>query len=160
MFVFPPGSLESFAHRNRGRCESLLVSHGRLFADFSVFARVCRLWESSTPLFCPPYPPLGGEFAFVAFGVAVAQKVLPAPVTSILYLVVALSMALIPYLAAMGGQLGAMLEKSDTKALQPKEEETKVCVHHRGGGRKCVNICGRGGRSNDEQGGACCCDQR
>ena len=96
----------------------------------------------------------------MAFGVAVAQKVLPAPVTSILYLVVALSMALIPYLAAMGGQLGAMLEKSDTKALQPKEEETKVCVHHRGGGRKCVNICGRGGRSNDEQGGACCCDQR
>ena len=62
----------------------------------------------------------------MAFGVAVSQKVLPTSVTSILYLVVALSMALIPYLAAMGGQLGALLEKSDTKALQPKEEETKV----------------------------------
>jgi predicted Kef-type K+ transport protein len=68
----------------------------------------------------------GGEFAFVAFGVAVSLKVLPASTTSILYLVVALSMALIPYLAAFGGQLGLMLEKSDTKALQPKEEETKV----------------------------------
>jgi len=72
----------------------------------------------------------GGEFAFVAFGVAVSLKVLPASTTSILYLVVALSMALIPYLAAFGGQLGLMLEKSDTKALQPKEEETKELKDH------------------------------
>lgn len=36
-------------------------------------------------------------------------------------------MALTPYLAALGGTLGQLLEKSDTKALQPKEEETKVC---------------------------------
>ncbi|GAX83065.1 hypothetical protein CEUSTIGMA_g10491.t1 [Chlamydomonas eustigma] len=72
----------------------------------------------------------GGEFAFVAFGVAVSQGVLPASVTSILYLVVALSMALIPYLAALGGKLGLMMEKSDTKALQPKEEETKELKDH------------------------------
>ncbi|GAX79910.1 hypothetical protein CEUSTIGMA_g7350.t1 [Chlamydomonas eustigma] len=72
----------------------------------------------------------GGEFAFVAFGVAVSLGVLPAPVTSILYLVVALSMALIPYLAAFGGKLGLMMEKSNTKALQPKEEETKELKGH------------------------------
>ena len=83
----------------------------------------------------------GGEFAFVAFGVAVAQKVLPASTTSILYLVVALSMALIPYLAAFGGQLGLMLEKSDTKALQPKEEETKVKEEETGLTRKFLLAC-------------------
>lgn len=44
----------------------------------------------------------GGEFAFVAFGEAVSKGVLPAALISQLYLVVALSMALTPYLAAIG----------------------------------------------------------
>lgn len=44
-------------------------------------------------------------------------------------------MALTPYLAALGGTLGQLLEKSDTKALQPKEEETKVC-----GGVECGGV--------------------
>ena len=42
------------------------------------------------------------------------------------YLVVALSMALTPYLAMLGGKIGQVLEKSDVKALQPADEDTKV----------------------------------
>jgi hypothetical protein len=42
--------------------------------------------------------------------------------------VVALSMALTPYLAALGAKMGATLERQDVKAMQPHEEETKVCV--------------------------------
>lgn len=72
----------------------------------------------------------GGEFAFVAFGVAVSQGVLPTGLTNLLYLVVALSMALTPYLAALGGVIGQMMDKGDTKALQPKEEETKELRDH------------------------------
>jgi Kef-type K+ transport system membrane component KefB/voltage-gated potassium channel Kch len=79
----------------------------------------------------------GGEFAFVAFGEAVSRGVLPVPVTNLLYLVVALSMAMIPYLATFGGTLGSMMEKGDTKALQPKEEDTKELRDH-------VIICGFG----------------
>lgn len=54
----------------------------------------------------------GGEFAFVAFGEAVAKGVLPAQLTSELYMVVALSMAMVPYLAALGGKLGGLFERS------------------------------------------------
>lgn len=74
--------------------------------------------------------PAGGEFAFVAFGEAVARGVLPVPITNLLYLVVALSMALTPYLAALGGMLGQLLDQKDTKALQPKESETKELNDH------------------------------
>lgn len=54
----------------------------------------------------------GGEFAFVAFGEAVSKGVLPAALTSELYMVVALSMAMVPYLAALGGKLGVLFERS------------------------------------------------
>lgn len=54
----------------------------------------------------------GGEFAFVAFGEAVSKGVLPAGLTNELYMVVALSMALVPYLAALGGRLGVLFERS------------------------------------------------
>jgi hypothetical protein len=40
--------------------------------------------------------------------------------------VVALSMALTPYLAEFGAKLGQMLEKGDVKALQPQDSETQV----------------------------------
>lgn len=75
-----------------------------------------------TPLRCFA----GGEFAFVAFGEAVSKGVLPGPLTNLLYLVVALSMALTPYLATFGAKLGQLMEKTDMKALQPNEEENKV----------------------------------
>jgi Kef-type K+ transport system membrane component KefB len=72
----------------------------------------------------------GGEFAFVAFGEAVAKGVLPVALTSELYLTVALSMALVPYLAALGGTLGKMFERSDMKALYPQESETNEMRNH------------------------------
>jgi Kef-type K+ transport system membrane component KefB len=56
----------------------------------------------------------GGEFAFVAFGEAVSKGVLPPALTSELYMVVALSMAMVPYLAALGGKLGGLFERSGT----------------------------------------------
>jgi hypothetical protein len=40
--------------------------------------------------------------------------------------VVALSMALTPYLAEFGAKLGQLFEKGDVKALQPQEDDTKV----------------------------------
>eukprot|EP00879_Flechtneria_rotunda_P010681 GHRR01011162.1.p1 GENE.GHRR01011162.1~~GHRR01011162.1.p1 ORF type:complete len:323 (+),score=140.55 GHRR01011162.1:415-1383(+) len=72
----------------------------------------------------------GGEFAFVAFGEAVGKGVLPAALTSELYMVVALSMALVPYLAALGGKLGVLFERSDMKALQPQDSEVKELRNH------------------------------
>lgn len=54
----------------------------------------------------------GGEFAFVAFGEAVSKGVLPQGLTSELYMVVALSMAMVPYLAALGGKLGHLFDRS------------------------------------------------
>jgi monovalent cation:proton antiporter-2 (CPA2) family protein len=72
----------------------------------------------------------GGEFAFVAFGEAVAKGVLPAALTSQLYLVVALSMALVPYLASAGAVAAAAFDRSDVKAMQPDEGETKELRNH------------------------------
>lgn len=80
--------------------------------------------ETKTLLYAPPHA--GGEFAFVAFGEAVSKGVLPGPLTNLLYLVVALSMALTPYLATFGAKLGQLMEKTDMAALQPNEEENKV----------------------------------
>jgi hypothetical protein len=60
----------------------------------------------------------GGEFAFVAFGEAVAKGVLPADLTAELYMVVALSMALVPYMAALGGKLGALFERSGARTAR------------------------------------------
>jgi len=77
----------------------------------------------------------GGEFAFVAFGEAVAKGVLPADLTGQLYMVVALSMALVPYLAMLGAKVGALMEQSsrsasDPAALQPDQGEVKDLKNH------------------------------
>ncbi|GFR41614.1 hypothetical protein Agub_g2339 [Astrephomene gubernaculifera] len=72
----------------------------------------------------------GGEFAFVAFGEAVSRGVLPAPVCNLMYLVVALSMALTPYLAELGSRMGAVMESNDLVAMQPKEDEAKDLKDH------------------------------
>lgn len=79
----------------------------------------------------------GGEFAFVLFGEAVARGIMGTALAKELYLVVALSMALTPFLAQFGGKLSQMLEKSDMKALQPKEGEMSGMSGH-------VIICGFG----------------
>jgi Kef-type K+ transport system membrane component KefB len=57
----------------------------------------------------------GGEFAFVAFGEAQSLGILPAAMVRELFLVVALSMALTPFLADLGQRLGKMFEKNDMK---------------------------------------------
>ncbi|KAI3432210.1 hypothetical protein D9Q98_003772 [Chlorella vulgaris] len=72
----------------------------------------------------------GGEFAFVLFGEAVGRGIMNAALAKELYLVVALSMALTPFLAQLGAQLGLLLEKSDMKALQPKEGEMSGMSGH------------------------------
>jgi Kef-type K+ transport system membrane component KefB len=71
----------------------------------------------------------GGEFAFVAFGEAVSKGVLPVALTSELYMVVALSMAMVPYLAALGGKLGVMFERSGGLwAVRALSHRTTTCT--------------------------------
>jgi len=72
----------------------------------------------------------GGEFAFVLFGEAVSRGIMGTGLAKELYLIVALSMALTPYLAAFGGKIGRLLEKNDMKALSPKESETSGLSGH------------------------------
>ncbi len=72
----------------------------------------------------------GGEFAFVLFGEAVSRGIMGAGLAKELYLIVALSMALTPYLAAFGGKIGRLMEKNDMKALSPKESETSGLSGH------------------------------
>eukprot|EP00210_Caulerpa_lentillifera_P005216 g4983.t1 len=72
----------------------------------------------------------GGEFAFVAFGEAVNVGLLPAPLVTQLYLVVSLSMALLPYLAIAGAKIGKVFEKADMKTMQPSEDETSHLKDH------------------------------
>ena len=79
----------------------------------------------------------GGEFAFVLFGEAVSRGIMGTALAKELYLVVALSMALTPFLAEFGGKVGRLLERNDMKALAPKESETSSLSGH-------VIICGFG----------------
>lgn len=65
----------------------------------------------------------GGEFAFVLFGEAVARNLLPAGLVRELYLAVALSMALTPFLAEGAAKLSRRLSKSDVAALGPRGDE-------------------------------------
>eukprot|EP00737_Agarophyton_chilense_P000236 gb/GEZJ01000269.1/.p1 GENE.gb/GEZJ01000269.1/~~gb/GEZJ01000269.1/.p1 ORF type:complete len:843 (+),score=144.00 gb/GEZJ01000269.1/:54-2531(+) len=53
----------------------------------------------------------GGEFAFVIFGLGQTVGVLPADLSQLLLLVVAISMAVTPLLAATGRQISSQLEK-------------------------------------------------
>jgi len=104
----------------------LIVGKVAVMAGAGPLFGVPRLASIRSGLLLAP----GGEFAFVAFGEAVQRGVLPAALTNQLYLVVALSMALTPYLAALGAKMGATLERQDVKAMQPHEEETKELHDH------------------------------
>ncbi|XP_044503858.1 K(+) efflux antiporter 2, chloroplastic isoform X2 [Mangifera indica] len=73
----------------------------------------------------------GGEFAFVAFGEAVNQ------LSSLLFLVVGISMALTPWLAAGGQLLASRFEQHDVRSLLPVESETDDLQDH-------IIICGFG----------------
>ncbi|GJN01290.1 hypothetical protein PR202_ga18545 [Eleusine coracana subsp. coracana] len=72
----------------------------------------------------------GGEFAFVAFGEAVNQGLLSPQLSSLLFLVVGISMALTPYLAAGGQFLASKFEQHDVRSLLPVESETDDLQDH------------------------------
>ncbi|XP_010273118.1 PREDICTED: K(+) efflux antiporter 2, chloroplastic-like [Nelumbo nucifera] len=79
----------------------------------------------------------GGEFAFVAFGEAVNQGILSSQLSSLLFLVVGISMALTPWLAAGGQLIASQFEQHDVRSLLPVESETDDLQDH-------IIICGFG----------------
>ncbi|KAF7844630.1 K(+) efflux antiporter 2, chloroplastic-like [Senna tora] len=79
----------------------------------------------------------GGEFAFVAFGEAVNQGIMSSQLSSLLFLVVGISMALTPWLAAGGQFLASRFEQHDVRSLLPVESETDDLQDH-------IIICGFG----------------
>ncbi|KZV21821.1 Glutathione-regulated potassium-efflux system protein kefB [Dorcoceras hygrometricum] len=79
----------------------------------------------------------GGEFAFVAFGEAVNQGIMSSQLSSLLFLVVGISMALTPWLAAGGQLIASRFELQDVRSLLPDENETDDLHDH-------IIICGFG----------------
>ncbi|KAG9441127.1 hypothetical protein H6P81_016981 [Aristolochia fimbriata] len=79
----------------------------------------------------------GGEFAFVAFGEAVNQGIMSTQLSSLLFLVVGISMALTPWLAAGGQLIASRFEQHDVRSLLPVESETDDLQDH-------IIICGFG----------------
>ncbi|XP_054780971.1 K(+) efflux antiporter 2, chloroplastic-like isoform X2 [Prosopis cineraria] len=79
----------------------------------------------------------GGEFAFVAFGEAVNQGIMSSQLSSLLFLVVGISMALTPWLAAGGQLIASRFEVHDVRSLLPVESETDDLQDH-------IIICGFG----------------
>ncbi|KAL1818573.1 hypothetical protein ACET3Z_013442 [Daucus carota] len=79
----------------------------------------------------------GGEFAFVAFGEAVNQGIMSSQLSSLLFLVVGISMALTPWLAAGGQLIASHFEQQDVRSLLPVESETDDLQDH-------IIICGFG----------------
>ncbi|KAJ0910683.1 putative regulator of K+ conductance, cation/H+ exchanger, NAD(P)-binding domain superfamily [Helianthus annuus] len=79
----------------------------------------------------------GGEFAFVAFGEAVNQGIMTPQLSSLLFLVVGISMALTPWLAAGGQLIASRFELQDVRSLLPDENETDDLQGH-------IIICGFG----------------
>ncbi|KAI3800513.1 hypothetical protein L1987_28604 [Smallanthus sonchifolius] len=76
----------------------------------------------------------GGEFAFVAFGEA---GIMTPQLSSLLFLVVGISMALTPWLAAGGQLIASRFEQHDVRSLLPDESETDDLQDH-------IIICGFG----------------
>ncbi|KAK9121334.1 hypothetical protein Syun_018951 [Stephania yunnanensis] len=79
----------------------------------------------------------GGEFAFVAFGEAVNQGIMSPQLSSLLFLVVGVSMALTPWLAEGGQLIASRFEQNDVRSLLPVESETDDLQDH-------IIICGFG----------------
>ncbi|KAL0703050.1 hypothetical protein Bca4012_069475 [Brassica carinata] len=79
----------------------------------------------------------GGEFAFVAFGEAVNQGIMAPQLSSLLFLVVGISMAITPWLAAGGQLIASRFELHDVRSLLPVESETDDLQDH-------IIICGFG----------------
>ncbi|XP_030533561.1 K(+) efflux antiporter 2, chloroplastic [Rhodamnia argentea] len=79
----------------------------------------------------------GGEFAFVAFGEAVNQAIMSPQMSSLLFLLVGISMAITPWLAAGGQLLASRFEQHDVRSLLPVESETDDLQDH-------IILCGFG----------------
>jgi Kef-type K+ transport system membrane component KefB len=105
---------------------ALMVATGSLFG-------LSRMAALRSGLYLAP----GGEFAFVALGESVSKEIIHFALCQKLFLVVALSMALTPYLAAVGSQFGAQVEQGYMKNLQPSKMEVDDLRGH-------VIICGFG----------------
>ncbi|VVA89634.1 unnamed protein product [Arabis nemorensis] len=70
----------------------------------------------------------GGEFAFVAFGEAVNQGIMSPKLSSLLFLVVGISMAITPWLAGGGQFIASRLELHDVRSLLPVESEDHIII--------------------------------
>ncbi|KAM0942080.1 putative regulator of K+ conductance, cation/H+ exchanger, NAD(P)-binding domain superfamily [Dioscorea sansibarensis] len=79
----------------------------------------------------------GGEFAFVAFGEAVNQGIMSPQLSSLLFLVVGISMALTPWLAAGGQMIASRFDQQDVRSFMPVESETDDLQDH-------IILCGFG----------------
>jgi len=85
----------------------------------------------------------GGEFAFVTFGLAQKNNVIPPQLTQLLFLLVALSMTLTPFLASTGSKIAASIESSRGLIGARKEDvaDAKDYVVVAGFGRVGQSVC-------------------
>lgn len=72
----------------------------------------------------------GGEFAFVLLGEAMGCGLMSNAAVREIFLVVALSMALTPYLAEFGQKIGRMFEKNDVKVCSVAGRPASHMTHH------------------------------
>ncbi|CAL5437166.1 unnamed protein product [Camellia sinensis] len=99
--------------------------HGELAGDIAVVGRLFGISIISAirvGLLLAP----GEEFAFVAFGEAVNQGIMSCQMSSLLFLVVGVSIALTPWLAAGGQLLASRFELHDVWSLLPVDYEAQV----------------------------------
>ena len=72
----------------------------------------------------------GGEFAFVAFGEAVGVGIMSAQLSSTLFLVVAISMAITPYLAQLGALIAEKMATENTASMTVSEGDVDGISGH------------------------------
>lgn len=85
----------------------------------------------------------GGEFAFVTFGLAQRNFILPPQLAQLLFLVVALSMTVTPFLASTGSKIAASIESTRGLIGARKEDvaDAKDYVVVAGFGRVGQSVC-------------------
>ncbi|KAL7233300.1 hypothetical protein ACSBR1_017014 [Camellia fascicularis] len=103
-------------------CKAL---HGELAGEIAVVGRLFGISIISAIRVVLLLAP-GGEFAFVAFGEAVNQGIMSCQMSSLLFLVVGVSIALTPWLAAGGQLLASRFELHDVWSLLPVDYEAQA----------------------------------
>ena len=85
----------------------------------------------------------GGEFAFVTFGLAQKNNILPPQLAQLLFLLVALSMTMTPFLASTGSKIAASIESARGLIGARKEDvaDAKDYVVVAGFGRVGQSVC-------------------